>query len=263
MQRLWRTPILAVFLFNILFISSISVQVINGEQNLSAPQPNSTASSPCAVILNPSEYVYGHRQCQTIINILMQHHYNIEYKANDAVTISYLRYNLTADVVYMNTHAGYFDLDGDQRPDAVVIATGEHWTNETPQIYAFEYQHKMIVKGMVGDTGFIAFTPAFIAYYYPPGSLSNSLIYMATCYASYDSTMAQAFLNASAEAYIGWTQNTVFWTNSKTSVESFRLLASGRTVEFVCHHIRYGGFYNWLFHSKLVFYGNGAYRIPH
>jgi hypothetical protein len=184
------------------------------------------------------------------------------YRENQAVDLSFIRYNLSADIIYMNTHAGYFDVDGDHQADAVVIATGELWTNETEQEYAFEYQNKLIVRGMVGDQGVIAFTPAFIEYYYKPGTLSESLVYMATCYATYDESMAQKFIDAGASAYVGWPQNTMFWTNSKTSVSAFRLLLNGFTVHQVCTLIGYGGFYNWLFHSKLSYYGDGGHRVP-
>jgi len=220
------------------------------------------ASNNTAVILNPFEYLYGHQQCNRIIATLLRHDYRLEYLANEAVDLSYLRHNLTADIVYMDTHAGYFDLNGDQQADAVVIATGEPWTNDTEQIYEFEYQHQLIVKGMVGDRGFVTFTPAFIEYYYSPGGFTNSLIYMATCYATYDASMAQAFLDAGASTYMGWTKNTMFWTNSRTSVNAFRLLASGCTVQQVCTLIRFGGIYNRVFHSKLVYYGAGDHRIP-
>jgi hypothetical protein len=215
-----------------------------------------------AVLLNTAEYMYGHRQCKNIITTLLRDEYSIEYLANEAVDLAYLKHNLSADVIYMNTHAGYFDVDGDHQADAVVIATGEFWTNETEQKYAFDYQNKLIVKGMVGNQGFVAFTPAFIDYYYSSVGFPNSLVFMATCYASYDTSRAQKFLDAGAGAYMGWSQNTVFWTNSKTSVNAFRLLSCGLTVQQVCRLIRSGGFYNWLFHSKLIFYGDGDHRIP-
>jgi hypothetical protein len=215
-----------------------------------------------AVLLNPDEDVYGHRQCQRIITTLLQHDYHIEYLANDAVTLSYLRKNLSTDIIYMNTHAGYFDTDGDHQADAVVIATGEPWTNETEQTYSFEYQHQMIVKGMIGQKSIIAFTPAFITYYYPPETLPDTLVYMATCFATYDSSMATAFLDAGASAYLGWSDNTVFWINSKTSILSFHLFAHGWTVHHVCTLIRYGGMMNRLFHSKLTYYGDGQHQIP-
>jgi hypothetical protein len=224
--------------------------------------PSKSLSGPSAVLLNPDEYVYGHRQCQQIITTLLQHDYSIHYLANDAVTLSYLRYNLSANIIYMNTHAGFFDTDGDQQADAVVIATGEPWTNDTEQTYSFEYGHHMIVKGMIGNISIIAFTPAFIDYYYPAGSLPDSLVYMATCFATYDASMAQAFLDAGASAYIGWSANTVFWTNSKISVQAFHLLASGLSVHQVSSLVRSGGFFNRLFHSKLLYYGNGEYHIP-
>jgi hypothetical protein len=214
------------------------------------------------VLLNAAEDMYGYYQCKRIITLLLRHDYSIEYRANQAVDIPFLRHNLTANIVYMNTHAGYFDIDGDRHADAIVIATGECWTNETEQKYAFEYEHNFIIKGMIGNQAVIAFTPAFIYYYYPEGELKNSLIFMATCYALHDTSMAEPFLAAGASAYMGWSENTVFWTNSRVSVSAFRLLSFGFTVQQVCRCIRSGGFYNWLFHSQLLYAGNGSHRIP-
>lgn len=215
-----------------------------------------------AIILNPAESMYGHYQCQRIINTMLNRDYSIEYRANQAVDLTYIKNNLSADVIYMNTHAGYFDVDGDHQADAVVIATGELWTNQTEQKYAYEYQNHLIVKGMVGNQGFVAFTPSFIKEYYTQKQFPDSLVYMATCYALYDPSMAQAFLDAGARVYIGWSQNTVFWTNSKTSAQVFRFLSYGLTVQQVCSLIRSGGFYNWLFHSKLNYVGDGTYHLP-
>ena len=215
-----------------------------------------------ALLLNPSEYLYGNRHCKKIINRLLYKGYNIAYVSDEDVDLPYIRYNFTAEIVYMNTHAGYWDIDGDQQGDAVVIGTGEYWTNETENIYQFEYENQMIVKGMVGDKSFVCFTPAFIEYYYDPGDLPNSLIYMATCHATYDDSMANAFLESGASAYMGWAQNTVFWTNSRTSVRAFRLFTLGLNVHYVCSLIRYGGFYNFLFRSKLTYFGDNEYRIP-
>jgi len=215
-----------------------------------------------AVILNPAESMYGHYQCQRIITILLNHDYSIEYLANQAVDLSFIKNNLSAALIYMNTHAGYFDVDGDLQADAVVIATGELWTNDTEQTYAYEVQNHLIVKGMVGDQCFVAFTPAFIELYYAQKQFQDSLVFMATCYAVYDTTMAQEFLDAGARVYMGWSQNTVFWTNSRISVQTFRLLSYGLTVQQVCRLIRSGGFYNWLFHSTLTYAGDGTYKIP-
>lgn len=214
-----------------------------------------------ALILNPTEYVYGYRHCQRIIAILLKQDYSIEYLANHAVDLNFIRYNLSADIIYMNTHAGYFDVDGDQQADSVVIATGELWTNETEQKYSFDFQNHLIVKGVVGNKVFVAFTPAFIEYYYSDGDLQDSLVFMATCYALYDTSMAEKFLDAGASVYIGWSHNTVFWLNSRTSVNAFRLLSFGLTVQQVCRLIRSGGFYNWVLHSKLIYHGNGSHRI--
>jgi hypothetical protein len=225
-------------------------------------QPNSAEHSSTALILNPAEYMYGNRQCQWIITTLLRRDYSIGYLANQAVDLPFIKTNLSADIIYMNTHAGYFDVDGDHQADAVVIATGEFWTNNTEQKYAFDYQNKLIVKGMVGDQGIVAFTPAFIEHYFSSDGFPDSLVFMATCYALSDSSMAQAFLTTGAGVYMGWSQNTVFWTNSIVSVQAFRLFSMGFSVQQVCSLIRSGGFYNWLFRSKLSYYGDGTHRIP-
>jgi hypothetical protein len=217
---------------------------------------------PTALLLNPSEYLYGDRHCQRIIHVLLREQYSLYYLSNQYVDLSFLKHNLTSDIVYMNTHAGYWDVNGDQKEDTVVIATGEYWTDETETKYAFEYENHMIVEGMVGDQSFVCFTPAFIEYYYDPEEMPDSLIYMATCDATYDDSMAQPFLNAGAAAYMGWTQHTVFWTNSLTSVLSFRLFARGFTVKQVSCLLRSGGLYNFLLGSRLSFFGDGDHRIP-
>lgn len=215
-----------------------------------------------ALILNPAEQMYGYRQCKRIIDRLLNKGYNIVYLSNEDVDLRYVENNLSAEIVYMNTHAGYWDVDGDQIPDTVVIGTGEYWTDETTQKYQFEYDNKMIVEGMVGDISYIAFTPDLIEYYYNSSDFPNSLIYMATCDATHDDSMANAFLESGADVYMGWTQDTMFWTNSITSSFAFRLLTRGFTVKQVCRIIRSGGFYNFIFRSKLTYYGNGDHRIP-
>jgi len=239
-----------------------SNQVILNPIEISQKDLSTFTGSYTALILNPSEYIYGNLHCRKIINKLIPKGYNIVYLSNEAVDLSYIKFNLSAEIVYINTHAGYWDIDGDNQPDTVVISTGEHWTNETPQKYQFEYENQMIVKGRVGDNTFIAFTPALIDYYYEPGDFPNSLIYMASCYVTYDDSMAQVFLDKGASAYVGWNKNTIFWTNSMTSVRSFRLLTYGFTVKQVCNLIRSGGLINFFLLSKLTYYGNGNHKIP-
>lgn len=266
-----KQPVIFITIFFILInISSIQAETFSYKNqsnlkvdyiNISYNDFSTNPENHTALILNPSEYMYGNQQCFNIINRLVQKGYNIEYISNEDVDLFYIKTNLSAEIVYMNTHAGYFDLDGDNISDSVVISTGEHWTNETLLKYQFEYENKLIVKGAVGEDYFVAFTPALINYYYNPGELPNSLIYMATCYAAYDDSMAQVFLDKGASVYIGWNQNTVFWTNSITSVLAFRFFSKGLNVKQVCNLIRSGGFINFLLHSKLTFFGDGNHRI--
>ena len=214
-----------------------------------------------AVVLNPSQYLYGRWHCQKIMDSLSSIGYNVMYRADEYVDLGYIENNLTAEIIYMNTHAGYWDIDGDGRADTVVIATGEKWSNETVDRYRFEYENKMIVRGMVGEICFVAFTPALIKYCYESVPMPGSLVYMATCHAAYDDSMAKSFLSSGASVYIGWSRNTFFWTNSLSSIVAFKLLCRGFTVERVCRIVGYGGICNFLFRSKLTYYGKGDFRI--
>lgn len=223
--------------------------------------PYKVPARKTSLILNPSEYLYGNHHCKKIINILLGKGYNIIYLANEDVDLTFIEQNLDTEIIYMNTHAGYWDIDGDSQPDAVVIATGEFWTNDTKDVYEFEYENQMIVEGMVGDNSFIAFTPFLIEHFYESGDLPDSLVYMATCHATFDNSMANAFLNSGASTYMGWTRNTVFWTNSLTSVAAFRLFSKGLNVKQICNFIRSGGLINLMIRSKLTYFGNGKHRL--
>jgi hypothetical protein len=221
---------------------------------------NQGSETQTALVLNPEQYVYGARSCTTIAQILTQHDYTVRYEENTNVDLNFIRTNLSADILYLNTHAGHWDIDSDGVADTVVIATGEPWTNKTKEQYAFDFQQGFIVEGVVGNRSFIAFTPAFIQYYYNH-SLPASLIFMATCEATADSSMADSFLSEGAAVYVGWTSSTTFWTNEITSVVAFRLLSHQLPIDLICTLIRSGGLYNWIFHSRLTYYGDGEYRL--
>jgi hypothetical protein len=214
-----------------------------------------------ALLLHPFAQIYGTRQCRIIRRILALKNIESIYVDNYRVNLNFIEQNLSSDIIYMNTHAGYWEINQSIQTQAVVIATGEQWTNNTPSEYHFEYQNKFIVEGLVGKTSYIAFTPALIDYYYNDSTFMDSFIYMATCHASYDDSMASIFLEKGASAYLSWTGDTVFWTNSLASIWTFRLLSLGISIERICDIIGNGGLYNWLFDSRLSFFGNGNYTL--
>jgi len=214
-----------------------------------------------ALLLNPFEHVYGGWYCREISKDLQHRGYNVVYKGDNEVNLGLVRYNLCVDILYMDTHAGCWDIDGDGILDEIVVSIGETWDDDTGEKYHFEYENKMIVEVKIGDEYFVAFTPGLIRYYYQHCFLPNSLVYIAACYAAYDRSMADSFLDAGAKTYMGWSRETVFWTNSMVSVIAFRLLYKGFTVKRVCELIGYGGLFNVLFKSKLVFYGDGNLKI--
>lgn len=235
----------------LIFLFSFNVQSLHLE-----PQNSKTA-----LILNPSEYLYGKTHCIKISNILIRHGYNIEYKSDEEVDLNFTKYNLSADIIYINTHGGYWDTDDDRILDTIVIATGEKWTNNTMEKYKSDVENNTIVRGKSGDNIFVSITPKFIEKYYTPDGLNGSFVFMATCHSTYDDSMAKVFLNANASVYMGWTGNTICWTNSITSVWVFRLLCLGFKVKNICRIIGYGGILNFLLNCRLTYFGDENYRI--
>lgn len=220
-----------------------------------------TAAESSAVLLNPFAWVYGNRQCRIINRILSSKDILSTYVENDKVDLRYIENNLSAEIIYVNTHAGFWEINGSTRTESVVIATGELWTNQTPLKYQYEYTNNLIVEGVVGTTSYIAFTPALIEQYYNQSAFDNSFIYMATCHALYDESMASVFLDRDARVYVSWTQDTVFWTNNLASIWTFRLLRLGLPIKNICDLIGNGGFYNWLFESELGYVGDGNFIL--
>ncbi len=220
-----------------------------------------TAAESSAILLNPFAWVYGNRQCRIINRILSSKDISSTYVENDAVDLRYIEHNLSSEILYMNTHAGYWEINGSTRTNSVVIATGELWTNQTPSKYHYEYTNNLIVEGVVGTTSYIAFTPTLIEQYYNTSAFNNSFVYMATCHALYDESMASVFLDKDARVYVSWTQDTVFWTNNLASIWTFRLLRLGLPIKNICNLIDSGGFYNWLFDSELTYVGDGEYTF--
>ena len=245
-----------------ILVVSILIIVLTGTfSEVYAEIPATSDQEKTALILNPVEYLYGSRYCQPIIKSLQEIGYSVTYIPDENVDLDFIEHYLPADVVYINTHAGYWDTDGDGQPDSIVIATGEKWTEDTTQIYAFEYNHSMIVRCEVRNESFIAFTPELIEYYYGPGNFSDSLIFMATCDAAYDDSMAEPFLDAGASAYMGWKRTTTSWTNRFVSIRAFKLLGKGLTVQQTCRLMRFGGIFNFFFLSRLTYYGDGVHII--
>jgi hypothetical protein len=223
--------------------------------------PKAFESPHSALILHPFAQVYGSRQCRIIKRILTLQDIPVVYYENQAVDLKFIEENLSTAIIYYNTHAGFWDINTSNQTETVVIATGEKWTNDTITKYSYEYSHQFIVEGVVGTTSYVAFTPALIEYYYNDTAFTDSFIYMATCHAVYDDSMASVFLDKGAAVYLSWTKDTVFWTNSLSSIWTFRLLSLGVSIASICDIIGYGGFYNWLFDSTLSYLGDGSYTL--
>ena len=54
------------------------------------------SSEKTALILNPTEYIYGNRHCEKIVNTLERIGYTVIYKANEEIDLNYVRNMIVA-----------------------------------------------------------------------------------------------------------------------------------------------------------------------
>ena len=247
-----------------------------------SPQKNPVASDgeKTAVILNPFQWQRGDLPCSSVKDDLENGGYDVTYKVNDEVSITFLKYGLTADVVFVRGHGVYADLikDDDNASDTVVLASGEEWTDETEKLYKDDIKEKRIKRMWLDDdhkneTDYVSYTPSFINYYYKDSHFpENSLVFMATCESAADDSMANAFINkengAGAGTYIGWKNSINNRTNTFFSLRTFKLLyRRGFTVEKTCNRINIileilNFSYLWLQGEQtLRYYGSGTLKI--
>lgn len=223
-----------------------------------------SSNNRTAVVLSPFEFREPLNPCNEIVYRLENSGYNVVYKKNREVTLSFVENNLSANIIFYVGHGGYIDVDDDGKSDGLFIATCEQWTENTEEKYAYEHNNELIAKMKVGGP-VIGFNAELITSFYEEDSFpEDSLVYMAACESASDKGMANAFISVGAEAYIGWENSPFLWIDNRASRMAFYLLSHGRTVEETCKIIGYGGLLNLLplvAPAKLKWYGNGDLRI--
>ena len=222
-------------------------------------------TSKSAVILDGYNWQLGGGPVSTVESYLEGIGYEATVYRDEEVDISCIENELDGNgVIYNRGHGGFFDQDGDEVGDTVVLAIGEHWTDNTPELYPEEYENGWILRGGINDGGetkyFVAFTPGLIKNIYGSGDFLGTFIYAESCLGTANDSMANAFLDNGAKVYIGWDKSVLVNTGDKSASKAFKLLCvEGYTAKEVCDEIGYGDFTNQILTgSKQTFFGDGS-----
>ncbi len=109
--------------------------------------------------------------------------------------------------------------------ESVIICTNDRMTTAGELISNFT--DLATGRSMLINNAF-AITPSFISYY--SGSFDDSIIYVGSCRSTYNSTMANAFINAGAGAYIGYDNYVGYTFAYNHGKDAFVELVDGDTV---------------------------------
>ncbi|MEM7754723.1 MAG: hypothetical protein AAF297_03705 [Planctomycetota bacterium] len=187
--------------------------------------PNSTGNE--ALVLGPYFYQFetgGGDETDDIAQIL--NNAGIGTTANwntdpdtDRVTLDDFKSLGGYDIVSIVSHGAAFPEYG------VVVDTG---VDITPQ--AVEDNLADLISGRLAwsgseESGTFAITPDFVRRY--AGDMSGAVIYMGACKSAFDRSMADAFIAAGAEAYIGYTDIVQSSFANERGIRAFQHLAGG------------------------------------
>jgi len=107
---------------------------------------------------------------------------------------------LTGNVIY--DHPNFSNPDRSR--GQVVVLTGVIATPTNLIKYRSDINQGRLVQVELGDQKYLAITPSFITQY--TQSLPNSLIYVGACDSTYNNTLAGAFINKGAGAFVGYSR---------------------------------------------------------
>ncbi len=185
----------------------------------SCGSPDTWPTNSSAILLDPFDWQGGVFHNPGLFNAiksdLQTAGYSVTYYKNTQVTISLIETKLDTGVVFNRGHGGY-----DSSTRQVIICSGERWNSSK---YQYEQSQGWVVRAWILHYGqyydFFTYTPGLISNYY--SNLPNSLIYMESCEGLKNSTMANAWLNADAGAYMGWTKSVLVVDGDAAAEENF------------------------------------------
>jgi len=158
--------------------------------------------------------------------------YWCRYEEEENVTVELMKTLSEYGVVYIDSHGGIYKT---KYENLVFIITGQKVTTELFNKYYYDlksYQTLIrtwpVYDPFYWSTPTFAILPAFITKY--TASYPDSLIYIDACDSYKNPTMAQAFIDAGAYAYCGYSTKIMAWNYSEQTVFNY-MVDEGWTLE--------------------------------
>ncbi len=181
-----------------------------------------------AYVLAPFDGQGQYRNAAQLVNDTLEHYgWTVTLRFDSAVTVDSLQQWMIYD-------PGLFAVfsHGSASPDSgdtVVFWTSEPADPETLEYYGLISSGEILIAQGRGGNAYYAITPRFIAnharFSYP------GIVYVCACYNGQNRTMADAFLNAGAKAYLSFSGRVRFDHGFAVTRDLFNALADTSTVQ--------------------------------
>jgi len=186
-----------------------------------------TPTEKKAFLLRPFPSMFDLNSAQYIKGKLETIGYQCDYYEKGAVTVDLMKNMEDYGIVYIQTHGGIADTDYGKQ---VGFATGQ---KVTEQLYKQHYndldQNRLAIVWIYSSylsslvdkkSPYFGIFPNFI-YKYSETPYPNSLIFIDACDSYRNSTLAQAFIEAGAYVYCGYSTPIFFFNNSEQKVFNY------------------------------------------
>jgi len=138
--------------------------------------------------------------------LLESYGYKVDVVHGRDATVEFFRNNLTKyEVIIMRVHSTILRVSFQLLPNGTVgIITGERYNQSK---YVSEQLNEMLIPSNLfvevgAGAGYFTITPLFIRAL--KGNFNNTVIIVMGCHSLYTESMADAFIEKGAKAYIGW-----------------------------------------------------------
>lgn len=159
-------------------------------------------------------------------------------------------------VIFIHTHGG---ITG----GVVSIMTGERASTffGIPTSHLIDWVLKRVVVVSADGKNYWAFKPSFITHY--ANSFPDSLVVISACHSLDGDTMANAFLNKGAAAYVGWSDTVMRSFAIGINQVLFDRLADNKTLQEAFNGWTLAQRTDTTHNAVYIFRGDGNIRLPH
>lgn len=214
-----------VFLALILIIAIVSACYTYTFLN----QPQNPASPFKAAIVDHLSLTFPNKTfIETATNVLRQAGYTVDYYPGEKVTVDFYR-NLPAcgySIVILRVHCGH-----DREKKEIAFFTSENYSQTK---YVIEQLTNQIGRGYIspppeGEPGYFVVNPLFVKHLMK-GRFNETTILMMGCYGLEYPSMAEAFIEKGAKAYISWNGSVASDHTDKTTINLLKHLLEKQSI---------------------------------